>query len=814
MPNYLPPQNRRPLPAPRTAPSARWEAEPAAEEATLAPLDLRQALAILRQRMWFIIGVTLVCGAAATWLALTSAPTYQATATVRLTDTRQQLTGGLVDANSPAGLRPSSDPVLSEIAVMTSRAVVGKVVDSLPQLRVRADGFDRQAVTDFAILPAADSTRAIRVPLVFGSREVQVTGATGDAVHAAYGDPLSVSGLRFVVTSRPRNAKKGTLVVLTREDAVERLARSIKARPREGTDVIDVSFASTDPVLARNVVNNLVAVFQQNSIEDAAQEARLRRQFIETQLRQNDSLLTVARLALSDFRSREKAYSTREKFAAQATDVSKVQTELQDLEQQQRLYGAVLDQMQQGKGRESLQQLGAALSAQGAAASPIITEQYQTMIRLQGARDSLLTLGLAPTNPDVQRTAVLLTTASDRLRTTLQGILSALTDRHTTLVRQKNASTTELAGIPATDADEARLTEREGALQKIADQLRDELQRARLAEAAEVGSIEIVDTAPRPRAPIGTPTSAKVLFGVLLGLFFGSGCALLLEHLDTSVRGRDDVESTLGLPGLTVIPRIDAPAITKHLRRALTTTTGAGGKHGAAATVSSQLITVRDARSVGAEAYRTLRTKLLFSRALSSLKTIVVTSPFAQDGKSTVAANLATTFAQHGMKTLLIDCDLRKPTQHVVFQVPLRPGLTDLLTADELVPGAGRRTSVEGLSLITAGTSPPDPLELVGSSRMRALLEKLGESFDVIVIDTPPVLPVADSAILASLADGVLLVVRAGQTDRRAAQLAVQQLQDVDARILGAVLNDPNEQVPVYDQYGYASYYAAYADKE
>jgi capsular exopolysaccharide synthesis family protein len=261
-----------------------------------------------------------------------------------------------------------------------------------------------------------------------------------------------------------------------------------------------------------------------------------------------------------------------------------------------------------------------------------------------------------------------------------------------------------------------------------------------------------------------------------------------------------------------VIPRLDNALLTTRVRRALTTGSN-GAATAAAKPVSNRLVTVNDSRSVGAEAYRTLRTKLLFSRALSSLKTIVVTSPFAQDGKSTVAANLATTFAQHGMKTLLIDCDLRRPTQHEVFGVSSRPGLTDLLTSEELIPGAGRRTSVENLSLITSGALPPDPPELVGSARMRALLEKLGETFDVIVLDTPPVLPVADSAILASLSDGVLLVVRAGQTDRRAAQLAVQQLQDVDARILGAVLNDPNEQVPIYDQYGYATYYG-YATKE
>jgi capsular exopolysaccharide synthesis family protein len=296
--------------------------------------------------------------------------------------------------------------------------------------------------------------------------------------------------------------------------------------------------------------------------------------------------------------------------------------------------------------------------------------------------------------------------------------------------------------------------------------------------------------------------------------------AFVREHLDASIRGRDDIETILQLPGLAVIPKFKMKPAHRRLLTSPTAKNGngatkrkGGGGKGAVEklppeqVVSRALVTIQDTRSVGAEAYRTLRTKLLFSRAISSLKTIVVTSPFAQDGKSTVASNLATTFAQHGMRVLLIDCDLRKPVQHEVFNVPCEPGLTELLAGSGFVAGTGRRTSVEGLSLITAGTIPPDPAELVGSARMREVLAKLPDSFDVIVLDTPPVLPVADSAILASMADGVLLVVRAGQTNRRAAQLAVQQLQDVDARILGAVLNDPNSQVPGYEDYSYAAYY-------
>src|SRR6185312_3524112 len=239
------------------------------------------------------------------------------------------------------------------------------------------------------------------------------------------------------------------------------------------------------------------------------------------------------------------------------------------------------------------------------------------MVHLQGARDSLMTGGLAATNPDVQRIDVLMSTASGRLKTTLQGIVETLRTRITAMQGVQARNSQVLSAIPATDADEASLTEREMSYQKVADQLRDELQRARLAEAAEVGSVEVVDESTMPRVPIGSRARQKILLGVLLGLFFGSGCALVLEHLDQSIRGRDDVETSLQLPGLAVIPRLDNAVLATRVRKALTN--GANGaSSGASRPVSAKLVTINDSRSVGAEAYRTLRTKLLFSRALNS----------------------------------------------------------------------------------------------------------------------------------------------------------------------------------------------------
>ena len=264
------------MPGAYTAPPARREPDRSLdEEATLAPMDLRQMLVMLRQRVWLILGITLAFGGLATWFALTSAPEFEATATVRLTDSRRQLTGGLVDATPSTPLRPSSDPVLSEVAVLMSREVVGQVVDSIQSLRMRTDGFNQRVIEQFSLSAGGSIRRLPTISLSFDSRGATARMAGTEAVRAPYGQAMRVGDVQFVVSGKPEASKHGDMIVLSRDDAVDRLVKSIHAKPREGTDVIDVSLASTDPMLAQRVVNTLVAVFQQNSIEDAAQEARM-----------------------------------------------------------------------------------------------------------------------------------------------------------------------------------------------------------------------------------------------------------------------------------------------------------------------------------------------------------------------------------------------------------------------------------------------------------------------------------------------------------------------------------------------------------
>lgn len=213
------------------------------------------------------------------------------------------------------------------------------------------------------------------------------------------------------------------------------------------------------------------------------------------------------------------------------------------------------------------------------------------------------------------------------------------------------------------------------------------------------------------------------------------------------------------------------------------------------------LITISNPRSPVAEAFRTLRTNLEFSNLDKSLRTILVTSAGAEEGKSTTLANLAVTIAQSGKRVILVDADLRRPTQHQIFGLKSTPGLTDMVRDDALVANPPTQDSgVQNLKILTSGQQPPNPAEILGSKRLGEILDALLAASDMVLFDAPPVLAVTDAAVLASRVDGVLLVVSAGKTKRENARQAQTQLEKINARLIGAILNNasPNSGAQYY----------------
>ncbi len=201
------------------------------------------------------------------------------------------------------------------------------------------------------------------------------------------------------------------------------------------------------------------------------------------------------------------------------------------------------------------------------------------------------------------------------------------------------------------------------------------------------------------------------------------------------------------------------------------------------------LITLTDPRSPISEAYRTLRTNLSFSSLDEPIRTLVVTSAAPEEGKSTTIANLAVTMAQGGKKTILVDCDLRRPTLHEIFNLPAEPGLTNLLLEDsdqQLV----HDTEVKGLQVLTSGPLPPNPADLLGSQKIDQIISQLASSADIVLFDAPPVIAVTDATVLGSKVNGVLLVINAGKTRREHAARARELLDRANVRIIGAALTN------------------------
>mgnify|MGYP001289129090 CR=1 FL=1 len=295
--------------------------------------------------------------------------------------------------------------------------------------------------------------------------------------------------------------------------------------------------------------------------------------------------------------------------------------------------------------------------------------------------------------------------------------------------------------------------------------------------------LAVIEPAQTSGRPVRPKTMQNTLLGGVVGLLLALGIIFLLEYLDDTLKSPVDLEQQVGVTALGAIGRIKGKSY------------------------QDKLVTAHDLFSPQAEAYRMLRSNIQFMAIDEPVRAIMVTSPTPSEGKSTTVANLGVVMAQTGLKTIIIDADLRKPVQHDIFQVGNMAGLTDLLRTPEARPGSYlRQTTIENLRLMTSGKLPPNPSEMLGSRRMQQLVSDLLAEADVILFDSPPVLAVADAPVLASHLDGVVLVTEAGATRRDAARQAVANLQHAGATILGAVVNQFSKSGGGYYYY-YHHYY-------
>jgi capsular exopolysaccharide synthesis family protein len=321
--------------------------------------------------------------------------------------------------------------------------------------------------------------------------------------------------------------------------------------------------------------------------------------------------------------------------------------------------------------------------------------------------------------------------------------------------------------------------------------------------AGTPNNIYVVDYAVTPDSPIGPQRIRTILMGLFLALAGGIGLAIFLEYMNDSVRSTEDVERWLRLPSIGVIPQIGGSARRRLLpSRALQRRNGNGHVQN-----SPELLTNVESRSALAESYRHLRTSVLLSSAGRAPKTLLVTSSMPAEGKTTTAVNTALSLAQTGANVLVIDADMRRPRVHSIFGISNHRGLSTILSNEmseaEMLSLIVQHTE-SGLNLLSSGAIPPNPAELLGSDQMRHLISTLEQTFDHIIIDSPPVGSFTDAVLASTLVDGVLLVVHSGKTSRSIARRTRQILQDVGAKVFGVVLNNVN--LREHDYYYYQSY--------
>lgn len=354
-------------------------------------------------------------------------------------------------------------------------------------------------------------------------------------------------------------------------------------------------------------------------------------------------------------------------------------------------------------------------------------------------------------------------------------------------IQSASQALAELDATPANQPERDRLETNLAQYRQTYAYILQSYEQVRLAEAQSTSNVIQAEPATIPLKPIRPRTLVNTILGSVIGLLLALGGIFLVEALDDTLKNPDQVSRELGLPILGLIAH-----------------------HGAG---DDSLITQLEPRALVSEAFRTLRSNIQFAQAAAAsdqpLHTLLVTSPSPAEGKSTVAANLAVVLAQSGRKVALVDADLRRPRLHKILDLPNRTGISDLFVQEPIsLDGTLAATQTDGLLVLTSGNTPPNPAELLGSDKMVEIIRQVSGQVEMIILDSPPVMAVTDSAVLAQRVDGVLLVLKPYVTQMGAARQTVEQMQRAGARLLGVVLNQVDLKNSRYNYY-YKSYYAA-----
>jgi succinoglycan biosynthesis transport protein ExoP len=577
--------------------------------------------------------------------------------------------------------------------------------------------------------------------------------------------------------------------------AVAAFRSRLGVEPVPGSRLVNLRFSAYEPNIAAAAVNTLAELYIQQSLEFRFTTSSEATGWLSDRAAAQRQKVEAAERALQEYREREGLVNYEEGQGLGDQKVIALST-------------AVLQARTERIARESLYNQMRSLPSSQLASFPAVLANpivQGLRTRLSEAQQKLSRLAdtLGDRHPDMQVLRAEITANEDKLRVEIQSVLRSVESEYRTALQQE----TKLEANLEIAKRESLLQNRkavEYAILKRDVETNQQLLKDLMGRSQETGlesglnselkstNIRIVEKAETPRVPVSPQRVRNFQWAFLIGLGLGIGLAILFEHLDNTLKTPEDVKNYLGLPFLGMVPDVAARTPTASVLR------------------PSPLI-LKNPGSAVAEAYRVLRTNLIFTSAEGTGRALVVSSANPGEGKTTTVANLASSLAQNGARVLAVDGDLRRPTMHQHFGIAKTPGLSDLIVGKCKASEAIQTTRFKGLQVLPCGYVPPNPAELLGSASMKEVLLALRSHYDWVLIDTPPILGMADTPVLCPLVDGVVLVVGAEVSGRPAIERAVDQILGVGGKITGVVLNkvDLERNSYYYGQY-YGEYYRSY----
>ncbi len=603
----------------------------------------------------------------------------------------------------------------------------------------------------------------------------------------------------------------GTLTPEQRTELLQAMAGNLKIMVLPGTNLVQVKFRNPDPKVATSVTNAIV---------DSYMERDLRARFENTNRVSNwlSEQLSSLKKQVQDAQEAVTRYQRENNLVGMTVDGDSLVAEnLRTVSQQ--LAEAQADRIVKEARYKLAQTRNPELLASVAPGTTLTgLRQQQSELMVQYAQ---LKAKYGPEWPKLKEAEKQLATVQTNIDAEINNLTNKFQEEYNAAVNTENLLRSRLDQIKQeayrTNASEAEfdiLKHGADSASDLYDALQTKLKEAGITAGLNSNNIDVIDRATEPARPVSPKKRIDLAVGFMGGLLIGVMIALVLESLDDTLRTSEDVEAVSGLPSLAVIPHF-----TSIRKMASSSADGAAAMDKTG--VSAEIVSYTEPHSIGAEGYRTLRSSILLSSVDREPRLILLTSSYAAEGKSTCAANLAISFAHRSARVLVVDTDLRKGTLHLKFKTSNRAGLSTLLARESGEEAYERPLpDLPNLVVLTRGPIAPNPGEMLASRSMEDLLLQWRLEYDHVILDTSPVLPVADTLSLAPHVDVAFVIVRAGITRKKALLKVRDQLRRVNARLLGTVVNDVDLRLENYYtyskryDYGYKGYGAGYGVKD